>query len=196
MERAQHILEEEMKLREKTEAVFLELIKTPEITETLQLLDKLPGHLKYHNKAHTLDVIFETILFAVADNVSPEIIKLQAISAAWHDTGFIEQDKDNEKIAVSLFEASEVYKTLSESERKEVIANIWDTQVVLKDEAPFLLKQQSELAYALDGDVSNFGREDFFDLRTRVAEELGLARHRPAQPLADHGTHQRRIWHG
>ena len=175
MERAeQYPRTESQELKNEALAVYNELIKRPEISEALVLLEKLPRHLRYHGKAHTEDVIMETILFALSDGASPEVVEQQAVSAAWHDVGFIEQDTENEPIAVTLFRKSEAYKLLSEDKREEVMANIMDTQVIVKNGSPFLLKQQSEIGYALDGDVSNFGREDFFEKRAKVAEELGL----------------------
>jgi hypothetical protein len=166
--------EESARLKNEAASLYHELIQKPEIAEALTLLDGLPEHLRYHDKAHTLDVITETILFALADGASREVTEQQAISAAWHDVGYIEQDKENEPIAIHLFEQSAAYKTLPDSERKEVIANILDTALVMKGEIPYLLQQQSKFGYALDGDVSNFGRNDFFEKRMKVAEEMGL----------------------
>lgn len=165
---------ENVQLENETEPLYHELIEKPEIVEALTLLDRLPKHLRYHDKAHTLDVIRETILFAFADRVSRDIIEQQAISAAWHDVGFIEQDKENEPIAVKLFEQSKAYQTLPDEKRKEIIANIFDTTPILKGGQPFLLKQQSTFGYMLDGDMSNFGRKDFFEKRMKVVEEMGL----------------------
>ncbi len=119
-------------------------------------------------------MIHETILFALADGASREVIEQQAISAAWHDVGYIEREKENEPVAVRLFEQSAAYRMLSEDARKEVIANILDTAPIMKEDQPFLLQQQSKFGYALDGDVSNFGRKDFFEKRMKVAEELNI----------------------
>ncbi|MDP2651995.1 MAG: hypothetical protein Q8O94_02575 [bacterium] len=166
--------EERAKLERDAAVLYEELIQKPEISEALSILDDLPEHLHYHNKAHTLDVLKETILFAVADGASRDVIEEQAIAAAWHDTGFIEQDKANEPIAVELFEQSAAYKALSEETRKEIIEDILDTAVIIKEGQPFLLQQQSKFGYVLDGDVSNFGRKDFFEKRMKVIEELNL----------------------
>ena len=177
MEALKHRLsleDKEADLKKEAAVLYDELIRIPEVSEALTILDNLPEHLRYHNKAHTLDVISETILFALADGASRETIKQQAIAAAWHDTGFIEQDKENEPIAAKLFKHSEAYQKLPEEERQEIIAEILDTAVVIRDGKPFLLQQRSKIGYVLDGDVSNFGRLDFSEKRTKVAEELNL----------------------
>jgi hypothetical protein len=170
----ERVMDESLELNMEAKALYVEIVKKPEVFEALNLLDKLPGHLRYHNKAHTEDVILEAILFALADGASMEVIEQQAVTAAWHDVGFIKQDRENEIIAVNLFEQSEAYKTLSDEDRVEVISNIMDTQVVIKNDLPFLAYEKSRIRYALDADVSNFGRDDFFEKRAMVAEELGL----------------------
>jgi hypothetical protein len=156
------------------ERLYTELTKKPEIAEALAILDGLPDNLRYHNKAHTEDVLKETILFALGDGVDMEVLEEQAIAAAWHDVGYIEQYEHNEPIAVKLFENSEAYKTLSESTRNEIISNILDTQLLMREGEPYLVQERSKYAYILDADVSNFGKADFWDKRLLVAEELGI----------------------
>jgi len=167
------VLDEES-LKPKVEVVFAEIIKLPEIKEALDILDGLPENLKYHDKSHTVDVLKETILLCLADNVGEDILRQQCISAAWHDTGYIERYNENEPIAVELFRKSEAYKNLDEEARNEIEANILDTQMVMVDGVPHILQKRSSFAYVLDADVGNFGREDYWDKRLKVAEELNL----------------------
>lgn len=161
-------------LEEQVEAVFDEMIKIPEVAEALKILDELPEDLTYHNKKHTLDVIKETILFALADGADSEVLRQQVIAAAWHDVGYARQRADNEPVAVEMFQKSNAFQNLSKEKRNEIIANIFDTQVVMKENSPYLLRQKSSLGYILDADVSNFGRKDFFEKSQKIAEELGI----------------------
>ena len=164
-------LEEELRI--EAMVVYSEVIKRPEIIEAFAILDRLSKEdFHYHNRAHTEDVILEAVLFAIADGADMETIEQQAIAAAWHDVGFVEQYQKNEPIAVKLFKESEAYKTLSEGERDEVIANILDTQIVVEGGAPSFLHERSSKRYILDADVGNFGRKDFFDNRKKIADEL------------------------
>ena len=119
-------------------------------------------------------VILEAVLFAIADGADMETIEQQAIAAAWHDVGFVEQYQKNEPIGVKLFKESEAYKTLSEEARGEVIANILDTQIVVKGGVPSFLHERSSKRYILDADVGNFGRKDFFEKRKKIADELKI----------------------
>lgn len=165
----------EQELKKEALVIYAEIMKKPEVSEAFAILDRLPENLRYHNKAHTEDVVMEAILFALADGASKETIEQQAIAAAWHDVGFVEQYEKNEPIAVKLFEQSEAYKTLPQDMKEEVVANILDTQVqVDKDGKPSLVHDRSNNFYILDADVSNFGREDFFEKRMRIAEELKI----------------------
>lgn len=161
-------------LESKTEAVFAEMTKMPEVAEALAILDGLPKNLKYHNKGHTLDVMKEIILFALADRADQRVIRQQVIAAAWHDTGYVKKYEQNEPEAVEMFQRSKAYQNLSDEERKEVIANILDSQMVMRENVPHLLMQRSRFGYVLDADVSNFGRDDYFEKRMSVAEELGI----------------------
>jgi hypothetical protein len=145
-----------------------------EIVEALDLLDKLPKNLAYHNKDHTLDVIKETILFCLTNNESKETIEHQAIAAAWHDVGFIESKQNNEPIAVKLFKQSETYKKLTDKYKIEIINSILDTQITIIDSSPNLSQTRSNTGYMLDADVSNFGRNDFDEKRLKVAEEQNV----------------------
>ena len=73
-----------------------------------------------------------------------------------------------------MFKKSEAFKNLNEEQRGEIIANILDTKLEMKDDRPYFLKTNSRYGYVLDGDISNFGREDFFEKGEDYAEEIGL----------------------
>lgn len=155
------------------DTLFREVIKIPEVAEALTLLDTLPEHLEYHTKEHTLDVIRETILFGLADGLPREVIERQAIGAAWHDVGFITQDANNEGIAIELFQKSSAFSNLPEEISQEIIANIRDTALNFTEGVPKQDMKSSVLGYMLDADLSNFGRDDFFECMGRIARETG-----------------------
>ncbi len=161
-------------IHERVASMYEKMLQKPEVAEALDLLDQLSDNIRYHNKGHTLDVLRETILFAIADGVDKEVVEQVSISAAWHDVGYIRQYENNEPVAVELFKQSRAFQNISEEQRNEIIANILDTRMVIVDNNPHLLQSGSKYGYVLDGDVSNFGREDYFDKRMQVAEELGL----------------------
>lgn len=172
----EQIIEQKSKetIEEIANSIYLEMLQIPEVKEALDILDSLPNNLKYHNKDHTLDVLRETILFAVADGALPEIIKEQAISASWHDVGYVKQYENNEPIAIEMFKKSNAYKSLPEDVSNRIIADISDTQMKMINGEPHLIKDKSLYGYILDADVSNFGRDDYFEKILKVAEELNI----------------------
>ncbi len=152
------------------------------IKEALALLDTLDPKYVYHSKKHTLDVIYETILFAVIDGAPENVIRQEAISAAWHDTGFIQgcpAGMTSEQYAMHLFRESVTYERLikngDDGVANNILANIEDTEVRTEIRGVPSLKKLHENTpgFVLDGDVSNFGRSDFFEKLELVGAELG-----------------------
>lgn len=156
----------------------------PAIVRALELLNSLPSNLVYHVKAHTEDVIRETIRFVLEDNKFTKdelktVLRQQAIAAAWHDVGFLDEQSEDmrllfaeESTAIDMFRADEEFKNAPHKEAWETIGNIWDTRVIpKKDESLHLEMRNSTYGYMLDADVSNFGRDDFFEKLELVMEE-------------------------
>ena len=169
----------EEQLKDQVESIFVEVIKKPEITEALDLLDKLPSNLTYHNKDHTLDVIKETILFALGNGLGletyfSETLEHLAIAAAWHDVGYLDDPKNHEANSVKRFEESKTYKKLSDEARREIVSNILDTKIVITNGTPNIIQAKSKWGYILDADVSNFGRDDFLSNSSKVVAELNI----------------------
>jgi len=164
----------EEQLRKEVGPIYLEIIEKPEIAEALELLNNLSPELVYHSKNHTLEVIKETILFALADGASRETIEEQAIAAAWHDVGFLKKKGQNETIAVDMFKSSKAFKTFPKETSDEVVANILDTQMVLTATGLSFTSERSVNKYILDADIGNFGRTDFFEKFSLLAKEAGL----------------------
>lgn len=191
---------EEIILRDKAEVIYNEYLNNSSVREPLYILDGLgekyknefPNGLPYHHKAHTLDVIKETIFFILASgHKNKEIVngvlelndeaifEQQIITAAWHDVGFMERKQTNESIAVQMFRTSNAYKNLTIEQIKQIELNILETELVfangyLKQNIDVNNKEKnSKYKYILDADVANFGRMDFFEMNERVAQELG-----------------------
>lgn len=164
----------EEELQQRVGEVYEEILELPEVSEALDLLDDLPEYLKYHNKGHTLSVIHEAVLFAVAASESEEVIKMLATAAAWHDVGYLKQHENNEPIAVDIFKESEAFDSFSEDQQQEIIASILDTQLKINEDGPHIEQDRSQYGYLLDADTSNFGKEEFWTANRQVAEELGV----------------------
>ena len=173
-------------LEQKKNIVIDELKQLPIINDMLlKLRAELPKNLKYHAESegeeegitHTEDVLNETILFAVADGISDKhSLELLGIMTVFHDAGFLVKYTANEpegaKMAVEAMRATGNY---SEEDCKLVSDGIEATAVDMIDG---VLKQRSApntlSGYLLDGDLSNFGREDFRHKSDLVFAELQL----------------------
>ena len=169
------MIENDVKQAEET------LRQLPVISAILDLLKQnLPGHLVYHAFAHTEDVLNEAIRFAITDELPAREIELLAIAAAFHDAGFIKSPVANEPIAARMVrEALERHTTahptcgysadeISLVEQMILDTSLRETQTGLRQVPTCDLSR-----YLLDADLSNLGREDFFDKGGLQRQELG-----------------------
>ncbi len=162
----------EDELKHTTEAMQ----KLPVVRRTLELLkEKLPRELYYHSAPHTDDVLSETLRFALTDKLSPREIELLAIAAACHDVGFITRPVMNESLGA---EHARLEMTKAGGYTEEEIAlverMILDTALVETAVGPKQIPSTNLSRYLLDADLSNFGRDDFFDKGELQRKELGV----------------------
>lgn len=153
----------------------------PIIATILQRLRaELPSTLTYHTAAHTDDVFHEVILFAMLDDVPPRQLELLAIGAAYHDSGFLRQMQANEVVGAGIAaEAMRADGSYSDEEIRTVVAMIEDTLVRPVEGGLAQIPSQEISKYLLDADLSNVGREDFFDKSELVRTEIGAPDGRP-----------------
>jgi predicted metal-dependent HD superfamily phosphohydrolase len=95
--------------------------------------------LKYHTKGHTEDVFRDSITFGILDNLGDYELQRIAIAAAWHDVGYLVRKKDNEEVAVEMFENDEITKSLDPKLVQEIKNMIMDTKVVIGQNGPEII---------------------------------------------------------
>lgn len=169
----------ELELKSKGEKLVTESIDSlPIISSVLeQLTRKLPKNLYYHSKSHTDDVLREAVIFALVDGLSLDQMRLLAIAAAYHDAGFIESPVDNERIAARMArEAMQEAGNFKPEEIEMVSKMIMDTRLVETRGGLRQIPTTDLSRYLLDADLSNFGREDFFEKAELQRRELGYDR--------------------
>lgn len=161
----------------KVEQIFSDLRKLPIIAAALgRLKNELPKVLKYHVAEHTDDVMKEALTFAIHDNLLPRDLELLAIAAVFHDIGFVYNIQENEALAAQTAkEAMVAAKSYGEQEIECVAQMIMSTQVRKTPEGPRQVASNELSKYLLDADVSNLGREDFFDKAELVRKEIQFA---------------------
>ena len=166
-----------MDLESATRDHLERLQKVPVIAEVLARLKReLPAHLKYHSYEHTIDVMAETIRFALKDDRTVREIELLAIAAAYHDAGWIKSPVANEPIGAAMArEALEQDGSFATSNEIELIQRmILDTALIDTSNGLKQVPNTDLSRYLLDADLGNFGRDDFFDKGELQRLELGV----------------------
>jgi hypothetical protein len=146
--------------------------KLPIIIKAFELLDELPEKFIYHNKAHTEDVLHETILFGLINGRTEEELERNAVAASWHDVGFTVRPNNNEVIAVELFEKENTKNPLKYA--KDIKTIILDTTVRKTQRGLEIIMSDEISEDVLDADLSNLGRPDFWEKREAIAKEYGI----------------------
>lgn len=176
MSSAEKLVKGAVTKQEQISLALAHLIALPLVQEALTLLDKaLPDNLSYHTKGHTLEVLRESIRFAVTEGLSERELELLAIAAAFHDTGFIKSPLANELIGAEFArEALQRAGGFSTREIQLVEQMILDTKLVELSSGPQQIPSTKLSRYLLDADLSNLGRDDFFDKSELLRQELGV----------------------
>ena len=154
------------------------LTTVPVIKSALGRLSKeLPRNLLYHVASHTDDVMHEVVTFAVEDKRDDRDILLLAIGAAYHDIGFVDRLQENEELGAQMAQAAmKTDGSYSNEEIEQVGSMIRATQVKFTSQGPRQVPTTELSRYLLDADVSNLGRDDFFEKANLVRCEVQFAR--------------------
>jgi predicted metal-dependent HD superfamily phosphohydrolase len=137
--------------------------RVPLVTEIFtRLLSELPSTVVYHAYSHSQDVFEEALRFAVIAGLQSRDIELIAIAAAFHDAGFITSSGPNESIAAELAVAGMRRGGYSDKECALVRQMILDTALISSPQGLVQSPSTPLSGYLLDADLSNLGREDFF----------------------------------
>jgi predicted metal-dependent HD superfamily phosphohydrolase len=154
-----------------------DIFNKPVVKDGLSLLQgSLPDHLLYHTYEHTVDVLKASLSYAAEDRVGSREMELLAIAAVYHDAGFLDQSHDNEILGAER--AAAAMKSLgcySDSEISLVKTMILDTIVKASPNGPMQIPSIGLSKYLLDGDMTNLGREDFFEKGSLLQRELRIS---------------------
>ncbi len=172
-----------------------ELRRHPVISEAFDLLAReLPASLRYHALPHTEDVLNEAIQFGVMDGLSARELELLAVAAACHDVGFVDSPACNEPIGAAFArERMEKHGGYTPDEIRLVERMILDTALVPTENGPQQIPSSALSRYLLDADLSNLGREDFFEKgelqRIEIGQDEDLFRKNTLALLTAHQWH-------
>lgn len=130
-----------------------------------RLKKELPKYLSYHSITHIKDVYDSVKRIAKAEGVKGENLKLLLIAALYHDSGFMIQSKNHEKISSDIASETLPKFGFSDEQIKKISGMIMATRVPQKP------KNHLE-EIICDADLDYLGRDDFFEIGDRLFQEL------------------------
>jgi len=132
---------------------------------TNRLKKELAVTLYYHSFDHTMDVYNATINLAKEEGISGEELGLMKIAALYHDSGFIYQYLDNEKVAAQIARETLPAFGYTPSQIDIIVGIIMATVVhaVPKTHLEQIVR---------DADLDYLGRDDFHPISVKLQKEL------------------------
>lgn len=125
----------------------------------------LPKNLYYHSVAHTRDVLGRVVSLGKAEGVSPRELDLLRVAAAFHDAGFLVNNRNHEKLGCQLVRRILPDYDFSTTDVERICGMIMATKV---PQSP-----RNALEEILcDADLDYLGRDDFHEIGQRLFREL------------------------
>jgi HD superfamily phosphodiesterase len=131
------------------------------------LNEKLSPEFVFHSKDHTRDVLRKSMIIANESGFTEEERNILAISAIFHDTGYINNHKDHEKLSAEI--AGEFLKS------KEIEPSIINQiqGAIAATEVPQHPKDKISKALC-DADLMHLSGEDYFEQMELLRKEWKL----------------------
>ncbi len=127
--------------------------------------EELPKTLFYHNVEHILDVREAVVKIAKEEKVDDEDIPLLRLAAVYHDSGFITATKDHEAHGCAIARDTLPSFGIGSVQIEIICGMIMATKI---PQTP-----QTALEKVIcDADLDYLGREDFYDVGSRLFEEM------------------------
>lgn len=126
----------------------------------------LSRNLHYHSIAHTRDVLARTLELAEAEGIDdPEDVNLLRTAAAYHDSGFLINNRDHERLGCKLVRAELPEYGYTDDQIDRICGMIRATKVPQK---PRNIYEE----IICDADLDYLGRDDFYPIGQRLFKEL------------------------
>ncbi|MBX2930535.1 MAG: HD domain-containing protein [Chitinophagaceae bacterium] len=132
-----------------------------------KLKKELPKHLSYHSVSHIKDVFNSCKIIAKGEGVKGEDLKLLLTAALFHDSGFVIQQKDHERISCEIAQKHLPDFGYSNQQIEQICGMIMATKI------PQTPHNKLEEILA-DSDLDYLGRDDFFLISNKLFDELSF----------------------
>jgi hypothetical protein len=134
---------------------------------TNRVKNELPKVLKYHSYAHTMDVLGAAMNLAKLEGISEYETILLKTAVVLHDSGFIKQSNDHEKIGCEIAQETLPLFGYTEEEIARICGMIMATKI---PQSPNNLLEQ----IICDSDLDYLGRDDFWVIGIKLFQELSM----------------------
>lgn len=132
-----------------------------------KLKKELPKHLFYHSIEHIKDVYDSAKKIAKSEKISNEDTDLLLTAALFHDSGFIIDQKEHERLSAELAEKHLPDYGYTPEQIKVIKGMIMATKI------PQSPKNKLEQILC-DADLDYLGRDDFFTIGDKLFSELSM----------------------
>lgn len=130
-----------------------------------ELNQGLPEWLTYHNAQHTLYVLEQAQIIALNEQIIDRDLLLVKIAALYHDTGFLVNRKDHEKIGCSIASRDLKGSDLDPIEIEKICGMIQATHIPQQPET--LLEK-----IVADADLEYLGTDNFKTFGNKLYREI------------------------
>jgi HD superfamily phosphodiesterase len=132
-----------------------------------KLKKELPKHLFYHSIEHIKDVYDSAKAIAKSEKIGKEETDLLLTAALFHDSGFIIDQKEHERLSAEIAEKHLPEYGYTPEQIKIVKGMIMATKI------PQSPKNKLEQILC-DADLDYLGRDDFFTIGDKLFSELSM----------------------
>jgi len=132
-----------------------------------KLKKELPRHLSYHSVEHITDVYKSAKAIAKQEKVKGEDLTLLLTAALFHDSGFLKDQKEHEKLSCTIARECLPQYDYNEEQIEKICGMIMATKI---PQTPHNLLEQ----IICDADLDYLGRNDFFIIGDRLFSELRM----------------------
>jgi uncharacterized protein len=132
-----------------------------------KLASELPPQLSYHSVDHILDVYSACEMLAKAENIEGAELELLLTAALYHDSGFLVQSTDHEKISCEIVQTHLPGFDYS-AEQVDMICGM-----IMATRLPQSPKNKLE-EMLCDADLDYLGRDDFFVIGNKLFSEFRI----------------------
>ena len=130
-----------------------------------KLKKELAKNLTYHSLGHIKDVFAAAENIAGLEKITGEDLTLLLTAVLFHDSGFIESQKDHERLSCEIAERYLPEYDYTPEQVKRVCGMIMATQI---PQTPHNKLEQ----IICDADLDYLGRDDFFTIGNKLFDEL------------------------